>query len=308
MFDVVSVGNATMDVFIEVEAKRKGNCILLPCGSKQEAKSIHYATGGGATNTAVAFSRLGLKTGILAAVGRDESGKAVVQELEKNGVDTSAIVKLHGFNTAYSAIITGRGFNRIILTYGGATTHLKKKSQVNWKKLGQSKWLFVSSFHSKPALLKEIFAFASRKGIRIAWNPGKSELKQGLRGLKQLLQKTSILFLNEEEAAILTGKKSVERNLKELQGIVPIVAITRGRKGSAAFDGNKLYIEGTHKVRVHDATGAGDAFNSGFLTALLWGRGIQEALRLGTRNAEATITATGAKNNLLSKKQAIKYV
>ncbi len=307
MFDVVSIGNATMDVFIEVDAKKKGNCIALPCGSKQEVKSIFYATGGGATNTAVAFARLGLRAGILAAIGEDESGKAVLKELGGEGVDTSLIVKLEKFQTAYSAIITGKGFDRIILTYGGATTHLRKEKQIRWRKLGKSKWFYVSSFHSKSSILKKIFSFAAKKDIKVAWNPGKSEIRQGLKALEPLLKKASILFLNREEAVILTGGKSVKETLKKLQKAVPIAVITMGRKGSAAFDGKRFYRERARKIRVKDSTGAGDAFNAGFLTAIIWGKGIQKALKLGARNAEAILVEMGAKNNLLSKKQAKSY-
>ena len=309
MFDVVSIGNATMDVFIEIECKkRKGDYMMLPFGSKQEGKSIFYATGGGATNTSVAFSRLGLKTGILAAVGKDSSAKTILDELKAEKIDTSMVVKLDRFNTAYSAIITGLNFNRIIFTYGGATTHLQSESKINWEKLGTAKWFYVSSFHSKPSLLKKIFSFAEKKGIRIAWNPGKSELKHGVKKLTPLLKKAGVLFLNAEEAKILTGKSGARENLKALQKHVPLVVITQGKKGSVAFDGKRFYRRGVHKVKVADTTGAGDAFNSGFLAAIIKGKQIKKALGLGTRNAEGVIVEKGAKNNLLTKKRAKKYL
>ena len=307
MFDVVCIGNATLDVFIEIEAEKTEGCIILPCGSKQEVKGIHYATGGGATNTAVSFSRMGLNTAILAAVGKDDSGHSLVHELRKEGVNTDLITKLPRFKTAYSAIVTGRGFDRIIFTYGGATTHLESEGQIKWHLLKKTKWFYVSSFHSKPSLMKKIFAFAEKNRMKVAWNPGKSELKHGLEKLKPMLKKTDILFLNEEEAEFLTGESAVNESIEKLQKQVPLVVITRGKNGSISFDGKKHYVEGTHKVEVVDSTGAGDAFNAGFLTATLWGKEIQKALVLGTRNAEAILVKMGAKNNLLKEKQAKTY-
>ena len=307
MFDVVCIGNATLDVFVEIEAEKKEGCIILPCGSKQEVKGIHYATGGGATNTAVSFSRMGLNTAILAAVGKDDSGNSVVHELEKEKVNTDLITKLPKYKTAYSAIITGRGFDRIIFTYGGATTHLEKEGQIKWEKLKKTKWFYLSSFHSKPSLLKKIFDFALKNKVKVAWNPGKSELKHGLGKLKPMLKKTEILFLNEEEAEFLTGESTVNESIEKLQKHVPVVVITRGRHGSIAFDGKKHYVEGTNNIEVVDSTGAGDAFNAGFLTAVIWKKGIQKALVLGTRNAEAILVKMGAKNNLLKEKQAKMY-
>ncbi len=307
MFDVVSIGNATQDVFIEVPGRKQKGCILLPCGSKQEVKSIFYATGGGATNSAVAFSRLGLRTAILAALGRDETAETILKELRREKIDVSLIVRLPKFNTAYSAIVTGKGYDRIIFTYGGATTHLKKESHISWGKLGKTKWFYVSSFHSKPSLLRKIFSFAKKKGVKIAWNPGKSEIAQGLKKLGPLLRKADIVFLNGEEAKLLTKRKGIADGLRALQRFGPTGVITLGAKGSRAFDGKKIYRGKARKVRVKDSTGAGDAFNSGFLAAIIWGKGIEKALRLGAKNAEAVLVEIGAKNNLLTKKRAKKY-
>ena len=81
MFDVVCVGNATIDVFIQLKGKVQKSNLLLPCGTKKEVDSIFYSTGGGATNTAVGFKRLGLRSGVLAAIGSDPGGKIVLNEL-----------------------------------------------------------------------------------------------------------------------------------------------------------------------------------------------------------------------------------
>jgi len=307
MFDIVCIGNATHDVFVELDQKKRGNCIVLPCGSKQEVKSIFHATGGGATNTAVAFAKLGLKTAILVAVGKDNSANSIISELRHEKVDPSLIVKMPNRNTAYSAIITGRGIDRIILSYGGATSHLSASTKINWAKLAKSRWFYVSSFHSKPGLLKKIFEFAAKKGISIAWNPGKSELKQGMKKLAPLIKKADILFLNTAEAEMLTGKKQTKQNMTKLQKLAKLVVVTAGKKGSFAFDGSRHYASKVHKIKVVDNTGAGDAFNSGFLTAILWGKSIKKGLELGTRNAEAILVAKGAKNNLLNKSRAKKY-
>ena len=144
MFDIVSVGNATIDAFISLKAPVKKGCLLLPVGSKKEVESIFYSTGGGATNTAVGFRRLGLRTAVLAAIGNDAAGKIVLRELRKEKVGTRLIIRLADYNTAYSAILTGFGHDRIILVYGGATRHLGKERHVHWIWLSQTKWLHVS--------------------------------------------------------------------------------------------------------------------------------------------------------------------
>jgi ribokinase len=301
--EIVCFGNATIDVFVHLaeEHLQKGKLCLLP-DSKTEVDNIFFATGGSATNTAVAFSRLGLKTGIVCAVGTDENAKKIVLELEKEKVDCSAIVKMKNYKTAYSVILTGFGADRIILTFAGATRHLDSEKQINWKFLEKAEWFYVGSLHSKPKLLQKIFDFAEKKAILVAWNPGRKELKQGLEKLMPLLKKTTVLFLNSAEAEFLAKAKSPEKNLKKLQKIVPLAVITIGAKGSIAFDGKKIFGQKTRKVKVVDSTGCGDAFNSAFLAAIIRGYSIKAALALGTENAESTIQFLGAKNKLIKKK------
>lgn len=303
MPEVVCFGNATIDVFVHLaeEHLQKGKLCLVT-DSKIEADRIFFATGGSATNTAVGFSRLGLKTGIVCAVGKDENAKKIVSELQKEKVDCTAIVKMKNYNTAYSVILTGFGGDRIILAFAGATKHLESKKQVNWNFVGNAEWFYVGSLHSKPKLLEKIFGFAEKNAILVAWNPGRSELKQGLKKLMPLLKKTSVLFLNQAETEFLLKSKNLKENLKKLQKIVPLVVVTLGRNGSIAFDGKRFFLQKGHKVKLVDSTGCGDAFNSAFLAAIIRGYKIKNALALGAKNAESTIRFLGAKNNLIRKK------
>ncbi len=308
MFDVICVGNATRDVFVHLRKphKARNGTICLKEGSKQEVDGIKYDTGGGAVNSAVAFSRLGLKTGILAAVGKDESGKKILEELRKEKVST-ALVKQLNCKTAYSAIVTGEGFDRIILTYGGATRHLTNNRQVDWKKM-KAKWLHVSSFHSKPNLLREIFSFAKQQGIKIAFNPGRSELGLGLKKLSQFLRKSDVLFLNRTEAEMLVGKNSIKSMLEKLQLFSETVVITDGKKGVHGFDGEKYYFKKTYCIKEVDTTGAGDAFNSGFIAALITGTDLDRAMAWGMEESQSIIEHLGAKEKLLSKSSLEKFI
>ena len=299
-FDIVSVGNATIDTFICVNGKVKKGNLVLPVGSKQEVKSIFYATGGGATNTAVGFKRLGLKTGILAAVGKDPGGKIVLRELRKEGISTRLISRLEDYETAYSAILTGFGHDRIILVYGGATRHLGEERQVHWSWLSKTKWMHVTSFHAKPEIMKKILGFAEKKGISISFNPGMSEIKLGLKKLKPLLKNVDILLLNKSEAEMLTKEKNVKKQLQKLQVIIPLVVVTEDKKGAHAFDGTYYYHKPAFKVKIADTTGAGDAFHCGFVSEIVKGRSVESALNVGTANAHSTIMHFGAKNKLLT--------
>ena len=82
-FDIVSFGSAVMDVFVETDVSEKKGFMNYPVGGKMLIKDLKFDVGGGGTNTAVAFSRLGLKTGCICEFGKDENGRKILDLLKK---------------------------------------------------------------------------------------------------------------------------------------------------------------------------------------------------------------------------------
>lgn len=303
MLDVVSVGSATEDVFVHVRAKLDGEKFCLIPGSKIDIEKMETFTGGGATNTSVAFSRLGLKAGILSVVGNDEAAHIVEKNLNDEKVHSEFLVKTKG-NTQYSVILTGFGNDRIILYYSNHTTLGKTKN--NLDKIN-SKWFYISSLHEKPLFLKKIVAHAKKTKAKIAFNPGQQELELGVLGFKKLFGKMDVLLLNNEEALKLTGSADAHRNLKKLSGIAEFVVITSGKDGAFATDGKHAYFAQALNLKPLDVTGAGDAFGSGFVSGIIKEKGIEEALRRGTLNANSVIMYLGTKNILLTEKGMLEF-
>src|SRR3989338_3545132 len=131
MFDCITVGAAIRDVFLkskEFKAKKDPKIknltdLVLPLGSKINVDELIFETGGGATNAAVTFARQGLKTGCIARVGDDPGGKATIEFLENEGVDTNLILRSKEYYTAYSIILVTATGERTILVYRGASAH-----------------------------------------------------------------------------------------------------------------------------------------------------------------------------------------
>ena len=300
MLDIIAIGNATMDVFVHVHPRVFKGAIGFVPGSKVEVEDIDFFTGGGASNVAVGLSRLGLKTGIIAMLGNDESASAIIDELKKEKVSTSLISFSSKNRTAYSVILTGFHRDRVVLTYSGAVKELAQGGAIKSGKL-DSKWIYVSSFHSPSNVLKKIFSHAREKGIKIAYNPGIQELKEGLHKFSEIAENTDILLMNSSEALTLTGSADIERNLHTLSKIAAIAVITEGPHGVHATDGNYIYSKKPFDVKVLDTTGAGDAFNSGFIGAIANGKTVEEAIDWGTANSNSVIQYLGTKNILLTK-------
>jgi sugar/nucleoside kinase (ribokinase family) len=94
-----------------------GECVAL--GTKIDVDQIVHTTGGGATNAAVTFARLGFTTAAVCRVGEDKAGEEIVWDLEGDGVDTSLVKKIAGGQTGYSTLLTAPSGERSVLVYLG---------------------------------------------------------------------------------------------------------------------------------------------------------------------------------------------
>jgi ribokinase len=307
-FDVICVGSATVDCFVNLPVNLKN----IKQGSKLLIDDIHLLTGGGGTNVAVGLSRLGLKTGFIGEVGDDLSASIIKQDLEKEGVDF--LVKQHSrHKTAYSVVLEAKGKDRSILVYKGASSFLH--SQEIPKNIKTDWFYFASVMGSSFKTMEHVAGFAKRNKINIYFNPSSYMIKQGLKVLKRVISATKIISMNKEEAQILLKSKSknVKTLLKGLNKLGPdICIITDGKKGAYAYFDNKFYSGKTHKITPIDTTGAGDAFGTGFLAGILikkdlpTAKRINFAMKLGIANSESVIRQVGAKPGLLTRAKARK--
>ena len=309
-FDIITFGNATRDVFLRSRKFRiisdrrsiTGRTIGLVLGAKLEVDDVVFETGGGATNTAVCFNQLGYRTAFVGRLGKfDARGREIIEKLSRQGIDTSLVRLDADKGTAYSIILLTRSGERTILVYRGASTNFDARD-IAWSKLN-ARWFYITSMAGNLPVLGRLVDFARRRGIKVALNPGAVELEQGMGKLGPILKGIDILFLNLEEAARLTGLPYGQENriFKDLCVRLPgLVVITAGRQGAIVCDNQKKYRSGTNQIKVIDATGAGDAFGSGFLAAYLKRPDIAYALRVATINSESVIQKIGAKQGLLT--------
>lgn len=312
-YDIITFGSASRDIFLKsknflVVGQKKfvtGKGLCLSLGSKIDVEDICFLTGGGGTNTAATFASQGLKTAFCGMVGDEPAGEALVEELKKFKIDTKFISKTKKKTTNYSVVLSSGRRERTILTYRGAAGELSNKN-IPWSKL-KAKWLYLAPLSGKLARLSEqLVNFAKQKGMKVAMNPGNSQLSLPKARLERILKKVDVLFLNQEEASILTKipyKKEIEI-FKKTDKLVPgIFVMTKGSQGVVVSDGEHLYRSGIIKVKAVDWTGAGDSFSSGFLSGFIFSKGdIKYAIQLGMANSSACLTELGAKNGLLKKK------
>ncbi|MBI2989988.1 MAG: carbohydrate kinase family protein [Candidatus Magasanikbacteria bacterium] len=312
MFDLITIGDATFDTFIVLDEKESS------CELRKEKKMLclNYAdktpiihsvqsAGGNATNVAVGAKKLGLSSAILTELGDDITGHIIRHELEDAGVDTSLIKVLKGKETRYSVVLNYKS-ERTVLSYYA-------KRNYSFPHLPQAKWLYYTSLgKSFAALQKKLISHLKKHpSLRLAANPGSYQCKREIETTRGILKYTDILFANKEEAACLAGSQAsdIKETMKKLfkEG-VKLTVITDSENGSFSYDGEQILHMDAYPVTPIAKTGAGDAYASGFLSAIIRHKKREEAMKWGTANAAGVIQIFGAQRGLCSKRSLFKYI
>lgn len=312
MFDVITIGDATLDMFVEVDnahlsygkKSHRPEFLSLPYAEKIAIDALQYGVGGNAANVAVGVKKLGLETALLSQLGADMSGEYVIKSLQEKNVDTTLVKLDPKGSTRYS----------VILTYGGERTILSyfPKRSYRLPKLPATKWLYYTSLGASfEKVQASLIAYLRKhKEVRLACNPGSFQLHEGLKNFRKILPFTDLLFLNKEEAEKFVGKKKNKKELiTALHKIgVGTVVLTDSTEGAIASANGKMQTMGIYPVRVVSKTGAGDAFASGYLAAILHGEPSERALEWGAANAAGVVQQFGAEEGLLNEKQVKHFI
>lgn len=314
MYDVITVGSATVDVFARTKTSElikiydsKGETDLLayPTGSKILIEELIFSTGGGATNTAVCLARLGHKVACISKTGDGSNSEKVKSHLKRDNVDTSLIVSVKGGRTGYSIILDSLNHDRTILAFKGSNNDLKY-SELKLNKI-KTKWFYFSTMLDEGfKTLEKLAKFAEKNGIKIIFNASQYLVSQGAEFLKEILSRTDIFVLNKDEAKILASSNDIKELLVKIHGLGPkIVVITDGKNEFFVFDGEYIYSgKPNQNIKVVETTGAGDAFAATFLAGMIRENDIPFAMKLACANSESVLQNHGAKTNLLSYKKA----
>ena len=303
---ILSIGAATQDVFLSnspefrlISMAENQDVVEFQLGSKIDIQNIEISSGGGATNAATTFARQGLISSFMGVVGEDSSGEQILRMLDEESIDTSRVEFSKRFNTDYSTIILAPNGERTILTYRGASEHIYAE---NFElKYGEFDWIYVSNLAGRFDALLKIFKEATKKGAKIAWNPGKKELQEPEK-IRTMLQDVKILIVNKEEASLIFEGISAEELVRNACSFVEVAILTDGANGVWAAANRKIIRAGMYEdVPSLDRTGAGDAFGSGFVSQWAQGADIKESILFASANSTSVIQYMGAKKGILYK-------
>lgn len=299
MFDVISIGTATIDIIAKSKSLEvKDKFLSIPYSSKREISEGLICSGGGATNSSSSFSRLGLRSACVSLVGNDPISSYVFNDLKKYSVDDYFLIqKIEP--TDYSIILVAEDGGRSVLTNRGESR--LEEENIDWDHLKETKWFYITSLEGNIDLLEKLIGFAKEFNIKVAINPGNRELKEKNR-LLPLLKFVDFFLLNETEAQTFTEIDMSDSNFwtKLSSCGARIIALTKGREGAHVLVGNENYFSPILNVKPVDELGAGDAFGSAFVAGLIYDLSPKDALFWGIKNSASVVSKLGAKAGLLT--------
>lgn len=343
MKKICSIGGATKDIFIMYEGaetlrlhmqKGEVSYLLLEQGTKIDIPALHYATGGGATNAAVSFKRLGLDVKAFFKVGTDTAGEFVHAEMTREKIDSSLCLLDPQTSTALSFIIPSVEHNNVALCYRGANTKLTP-DEFPFACIKEFDYLYISPLSGRSGrLLPALAAEAKKYNVPVATNPGMVQITRDIALFSEALSGIAILIVNTHEATHLmksllkTTTITMPKNKAEqtqgprllkyfatindntltlydyfddiLKRGPSIAVVTNGIEGVYVATKEMLYFHPSLKTEVVSGLGAGDAFTAAFVGSLALGKSIEDAILYGVINAHSVLQFADAKEGILT--------
>ena len=267
-------------------------------GEESKTDSFLIAPGGGLATTAIAASRLGTVTGIITRVGGDAESLPTWNQIAQEKLDISACEYRKDLPTALTVCVAYKT-DRMMVTYEPINAHLEDllDSRAVRCKLEEARHVHLACALHQPARWQPLLRGLRKRGITLSadfgWNPDLS-----VNQLISIIRHCDFVFPNEHEARAITGTKTPMAALEKLHDWVRVPVVKLGARGSLLIAEGKVHRQPALPVPLVDATGAGDAFNGGFLHAFLHGSGWDDCLRAGNICGSLAGTQPGGSRGL----------
>lgn len=302
---IIAVGDANVDLVAPTKSlPSKGEEVLVD--------KVEMCPGGSAANLSVAVARLGVSAGFIGRVGNDFFGQFLIKRFEKENVDISQLQVDDKVGTALLFVIVTKNGERTMYTFRGANVYLSP-NQVDMDYVRSADVLHVSGYtlisdpQRKTAL--QILDVAKKAGVFISFDAGVLAPIKAASRVRSILPLIDLLFLNELEAVSLMDIKRPESAAESILNLGPeIVALKLGDRGCLVLTKHKRFHSPAFKVDVVDTTGAGDAFDAGFLLGIKEGWNLEKTARFANAVGALSVTRVGAWSALPTRREVEEFI
>ncbi len=308
MKKILGLGNALVDIMTIIDNDSVLEGFELPKGSMQLVDEKRSATilagiehfeksisaGGSAANTINGIANLGVETGFIGVVGKDEYGNYFNDDLVKNGIKPLLIKS--DTESGRALALVSQDSERTFATYLGAAVelsapHLNDGLFEGYDILHVEGYLVLNN-----ELLETAMKLAKKNNLKVSLDLASyNVVEDNLDFLKRMVTEyVDIVFANEEEAKAFTGKEP-EAALNELAELCDIAVVKIGKDGSLIKSDGKTNVVDIIPAERRDTTGAGDLYAAGFLYGLVKNLPLQKCGEIGTVLSGKVIEVIGAK-------------
>ena len=296
-FDIAAIGELNVDVILNgIESEPE-------IGKEKFAREMTVTLGSSTAIFAANAAALGSKVCFVGMIGRDSFGSLVSTSLQARGVDTSYLI--HGDTPTGATICMNYGEDRANLTYQGAMDVMGfgDISPDVFEKAGH---VHLSSLFMQSALLRDIHKVldaAAANGVTVSLDTQWDPMETWALDYRSVLPKVTIFLPNEKELQALTGAADLEGAIAAVLPYLGRAMVVKcGSKGSILVrkDGTRTFLPAFLNREVVDAIGAGDSFNSGFISAFVKGLPLEECQRTGNLTGAVNTTAAGGTGAFVS--------
>lgn len=302
MKKILVIGSLNIDFVINVEN------MPLP-GETISAKDFNLICGGKGANQAYAAAKLGGNVSMIGAVGNDQYGKMLIDNLESVGVDTSGIKVMDNVDTGRAFItVDGSGENSIVVVSGA--NGLVSKELIDEKMdLIDSADIIVMQLEIPLYVVSYVAELARMKDKIVILDPAPATNIPS-----DILRNIDIIKPNETELETLCGFE-VNSDEDVIKGAISLidngvekVIVTLGEKGSMYVDYNSDYKYDAFDVDVVDTTGAGDAFTGALVKSLVDGREVSDAIKYAHFVSSIVVGRKGAQTSIPSEEEVYEFI
>ena len=310
MMDLIGLGSAIVDF--------APTSLGVPLS--QVGGFIPYA-GGAVANLLVAASRLGLETGFLGCVGDDEFGVFLLRDFESEGVDISCVKRVGGIATGVAFYNVDKRGERHYVFYR-FPGYSDPESRLRPDDIDADYFLRSRSIHFSEALLRrrssrqavfKALEIADEDGLTVSYDPNVrpalwdspeefNEVQESVLGFVDIFLSTT------DEATLLTETRSTDEAVEKIMRLGPSTIVLRQGERYRVVTIDSVFEIPIFKVKAVDTSGAGDAFNAGFLAGVLKGWSLERAVRLGASVAALKVMEAGTRKGLPRVEEALRFI
>ena len=289
-FDIIALGELNVDLILnQIEGQPE-------IGKEKFAGQMTLTLGSSTAIFAANAAALGARVAFCGMIGNDSFGDLVESSLRQKKVDTRYLIRQDKYATG-ATICMSYDEDRANLTYQGAMDYMSL-ADINPEVFTTAKHIHISSIFMQSGVRKDlmkILELCRKNGVTTSFDTQWDPVEKWDLNYKEVLPMLTVFMPNETELKLLTKSETLDEAVEKIRPYLNAAVIKCGSRGSLLVQKGKPDRMQAALLNKHvvDCIGAGDSFNSGFITRLAEGQPLEICQQYGNMTGAVNTTAAG---------------